>query len=146
MTVASSVWPGYARIVADGLAAGRRSDVARSEADDGAVRQVRVRTEALDTRSVQILVGTGEQLEAFQGWAAGNAAAWFLFPDPVRGAQVEARVVDGAGGIRYEERAVAGSVTWSATCELEVRPGTSGIARLPVALAWGTRDLAWGQS
>lgn len=96
-----SAWPAYARIVVDGYGLGQDPAVARTELEDGYVRQERTVDEALTTREITALLAGDADLVRFRAWAANSAHVPFAWRDPEDGQLRRARVRGGVGAIAY---------------------------------------------
>ena len=116
---AAMTWPAYANVAADGYGLGQDDDVARTRFDDGAVRQGRRHTRALDLRRVRGWLASDEDLVRFRAWARESAHAWFDWRDTEDGVTRRVRVRGGAGAIRYTARVRGGRRTWDFELELE---------------------------
>ena len=112
-------WPPYANVAADGYGLGQDADVERTRFDDGAVRQGKRTTRALDLRRAQGWLASDADLVRFRAWARENAHLWFDWRDTEDGAIRRVRVRGGAGAIRYTARVRAGKRTWDFELELE---------------------------
>lgn len=110
-------WPPWARIRADETLA-RRPDVARTEFDDGAVQQRRIRTQGVYTR--QVTVELGARMAEFDAWATEHAHRYVLLRSLWDDVWRQVRVVGGAGGITYRQVGSSRSgPLWTAECALE---------------------------
>lgn len=112
-------WPSYAEILAPGIGLGQDEDVERTPFDDGMIRQEKRYAAAMGAVDVSALIDA-VNLSDFRQWAKGNAHAWFDVDLPHLAATAQARVRDGAGGIRYrlhQER--RGKALWRADLTLE---------------------------
>ena len=111
-------FPSYAKLLADGRQRGRDNDVERSPFDDGLIRQEKRFASALATRRVRGWV-EADDYERFEAWMEANAHAWFDWRDLGATATRQARVRDGAGGVRYTSRVRGGRLTWDFDFQLE---------------------------
>jgi len=116
-------WPPYARVLADGYGLGQDNDVERSGFDDGAVRQEKIYSAALDSRALRGWLAPDADLVRFREWARSDAHTWFDYRDTEDGETRRVRVRGGAAGIRYTARVRAGQRTWDFELELEGYPG-----------------------
>lgn len=111
--------PSYVKIMFDGYQQARDSAVLRTDMESGPPRQVRVKTRVMVTRSAKLFINTKDNFQAFETWFANDiqsGALFFDMRDPVSGATVEARFVDGA----YTARPMVASLNaWEITCQLE---------------------------
>ena len=116
-----AVWPGYAKVRADGYVVREGATARRTPFDDGAVRQERAFTAAMTTRRVVALLDDDDARISFRNWAAANAHVWFSWADPDDGTLRRVRVVGGAGGIEYRAAVRRGSRRrrWEAHLALE---------------------------
>ncbi|MCE2493596.1 MAG: hypothetical protein J4F40_13480 [Alphaproteobacteria bacterium] len=112
-------WPAYANVAADGYGLGQDADVARTRFDDGAVRQEKIYSAALDVRSLRGWLASDADLVRFRAWARENAHLWFDWRDTEDGVTRRVRVRGGAATIRYTARVRAGTRTWDFQLELE---------------------------
>lgn len=123
--MAAASWPAYARIQASGYELGAGTTVARTELDDGAVRQARTVTRPITQRTVVAEI-PGPRLLDFRAWAEAHAARYFLARD-LDGQSRGMRVVGGVGGITYRQvTRRSGPALWEASLVLEDAGGVAG--------------------
>lgn len=90
--------PSYVKILREGFSEQRESALLRTEMESGPVKQARVKTRVMVTRSVTLMVTTQTDLLAFESWFENGidaGAGWFSFRDPVRGTTKDGRFVSG---------------------------------------------------
>ncbi|MYE01466.1 MAG: hypothetical protein F4Y03_09325 [Alphaproteobacteria bacterium] len=112
-------WPAYANVTADGYGKGRDRDVERTPFDDGMVGQEKRFDSAARTRRVRGWLASDADQVRFEAWAEREAHTWFAWTDTEDGAQRQARVRNGAAGIRYAAVVRDGRRTWDFELELE---------------------------
>ena len=117
--MAAPAWPDYALVVADGVQAGKDSDVSRTPWDDGASRQARARTAALRTWGIEALLDSDADATRFRAWLDEHAHAWFAWTSPEDGVSRQVRVRGGASGAPLTSRTSGGVRRWSARLTLE---------------------------
>ena len=148
-------WPAYARIRAD-YALSAAPAVARTPFDDGSIRQARIYTEDVLIREVVADV-PDDRLADLRAWVGRFGERYFAWSDPAAGGRLhEARIRDGAGGVRYRQtRRSPGPPRWEARMTLEgpARPLAENLwaATVPVGdashvYARGTRSLRASRS
>ena len=116
-------WPDYAPITSS-IEISAAPNVARTEFDDGAVRQARRVATPVTRVSVEAEV-LGRRLPELRAWAAAHADRYFRMRMPSLGT-VGMRVVGGVGGITYEQVARApGRARWRVRMTLEDAQGTA---------------------
>lgn len=116
-------WPAYARIQVDGYRLGWTAAVARTQLDDGMVRQARRGRAMQRTIDCTVLIDSDADRERFETWAAGLDNDWMLLPvgygGPERAPRL-ARIAGGRGGVQWTA-VVAPSLRrrWRAELRLE---------------------------
>ncbi len=118
--MAAPTWPGYVAVQADGHELGDDPDVLRTPWEDGASRQARVRTAALRTRAITVLIDSDADAVRFRAWLAAHAHVWFAWTDPEDGVTRQVRVRDGrAGATLRADVSAAGVRRWTGRLVLE---------------------------
>lgn len=121
--MAVPAWPDYAPITSS-IEISAAPNVARTEFDDGAVRQARRVATPVTRVAVEAEV-LGRRLPELRAWAAAHADRYFRMRMPSLGT-VGMRVVGGVGGITYEQVARApGRARWRVRMTLEDAQGTA---------------------
>lgn len=122
--MATAAWPSWARLRATDYELTSAPTVARTEFDDGAVRQVRRTLRPVTHRTVVAEI-PGDRLVEFRTWAEQHAYTAFTARD-LDGSTRLMRVVGGVGGITYRQAARrAGRAWWDASLTLEDAPVAS---------------------
>lgn len=120
-------WPTGARLSVAGWTEQAQSKVARTESDDGYVKQTRVRSRSLVVRQATVhfapankyTPSTDAWKQQFQAWVENDlngGAKWFDWTDPATGQSTQARIRDGVVAYRVVSERPR---IWEATLELE---------------------------
>ena len=112
-------WPDYVSVQADGYETGSDPDVARDAFEDGLVRQEKLYTAAMRTRTIVGVILSDAEKEQFRAWVAASGHTWFGWHDPEDGIRRLARIRNGSGGVTYRARVRAGKRTWEIRAVIE---------------------------
>lgn len=126
-------WPAYARIQVAGYRLGWTAPVARTQLDDGMVRQARRGLAMQRTIDCTVLIDSDADRARFETWAAGLDNDWLLLPAGLGGPERAPRLARIAGG--------RGGVRWTAVVAPSLRRRWRAELRLESPERYGYRDL-----
>jgi len=112
----------YAKILADGYEKDRASAVNRTAMEDGMVKQLRVKSRVLITRSFTVALASLANYQSFITWFQTDidyGAMWFDFTDPEDSVVRQARIVNKLD----KERPLVGLGQWRIPVQIETWSG-----------------------
>lgn len=91
-------FPSYAKLISKGFGHDRPSALQRTQAENGFVKQAKVKSRVLVARNVVYAIDTLSDYNSFMAWYRDDinyGATWFDWTDPVDSTTKSSRIVDG---------------------------------------------------